>query len=53
MPCSVSVYEKSDGMTYVYSMNMKIMSTLFGSSIGDVLGQVADDDKIILNFLHE
>lgn len=39
MPCSMAVYEKSDGTTYVASMNMRLMS------------KVADDDDKILSFL--
>ncbi|MEN8170793.1 MAG: DUF302 domain-containing protein [Pseudomonadota bacterium] len=53
MPCSVAVYEKSDGSTYVSSMNMGLMATMFGGEIGDTLNQVADEDAIILRFLHE
>lgn len=51
MPCSVAIYEKADGKTYVSAMNMKLMSYLFGGNIGDVLGQVAAADAEILSFL--
>jgi len=51
MPCSVSVYEKSDGV-YVSSMNMSLMSTVMGGEIGEILGKVAEDDRVILDFLY-
>jgi len=53
MPCSISVYEKGDGRTYVASMNMGLMSSMFGGTIGDTLGRVAEEDAEILRFLHE
>jgi uncharacterized protein (DUF302 family) len=51
MPCSVSVYEKSDGHTYVASMNMELMSRLFQGNISDTLSMVAKEDKDILSFM--
>jgi uncharacterized protein (DUF302 family) len=51
MPCSLSVYEKSDGQTYVATMNMELMSMLFQGDVGDTLSAVAEDDKSILSFL--
>jgi uncharacterized protein (DUF302 family) len=50
MPCSVSVYEKTDGRTYVASMNMALMSRLFPGEIGDTLSAVAKEDRIMLSF---
>lgn len=52
MPCSVSVYEKSDGV-YVSSMNMSLMSKVMGGHVGEILADVAADDKVILDFLHQ
>jgi uncharacterized protein (DUF302 family) len=49
-PCSISVYEKSDGRTYISTMNMKLMSRLMGPTIGPVLGDIAVDDEAILAF---
>jgi uncharacterized protein (DUF302 family) len=51
MPCSLSVYEKSDGHTYVAAMNMELMSMLFQGDIGDTLSAVAEEDKSILSFM--
>jgi uncharacterized protein (DUF302 family) len=52
MPCSLSVYEKSDGHTYVAVMNLKLMSRLFLGDIGDTLSAVAEEDKGILSFMN-
>jgi uncharacterized protein (DUF302 family) len=51
MPCSVSIYEKSDGHTYVAAMNMKLMSKLFLGDIGQMLSVVAEEDRQILSFM--
>jgi uncharacterized protein (DUF302 family) len=51
MPCSIAVYEKSDGYTYVAAMNMKLMSKLFDGEIGDTLSTVAKEDRGILAFI--
>jgi uncharacterized protein (DUF302 family) len=52
MPCSVAVYEKSDGYTYVAAMNMQLMSMLFDGEIGDTLSAVAKEDRSILSFIN-
>lgn len=49
-PCSIGVYEKSDGRTYVSTLNMKLMSKLMGPEVGPVLGGIAADDEAILAF---
>jgi uncharacterized protein (DUF302 family) len=48
MPCSIAVYEKSDGKVYVSSMNMGLMSS---GVVGDTLAKVAADDAKTLSFL--
>jgi uncharacterized protein (DUF302 family) len=53
MPCSIGVYEKENGKTYVASMNMKLMSKVMGSSVNPILKQVAENDAQILAFLKE
>jgi uncharacterized protein (DUF302 family) len=50
-PCSISVYEKTDGRTYVSTMNMALMSKLFTSKINQTLSRVAEDDERITEFL--
>lgn len=49
-PCSISVFEKSDGQTYVATMNMGLMARLMGDGIGPVLAEIAADDAAILRF---
>lgn len=49
-PCSISVYRKSDGQTYVASMNMGLMASLMGDKVGPVLADIAADDAAILSF---
>lgn len=39
MPCTIAVYEKSDGKTYISLMNMNMLGTLFG----DVVKQITTD----------
>ncbi len=51
MPCSVAVYEKSDGETYVASMNIGIMGKVFGGAVDQTMSKVAADDKKILEFV--
>lgn len=51
MPCSIAVYEKSDGKVYVSTMNMGLMSKMFTGVIGDTLAKVARDDAKTLEFL--
>jgi uncharacterized protein (DUF302 family) len=43
MPCTISVYEKSDGKAYVCSTNAKLLGRLFGGTVAEVMaGAVAD-----------
>jgi len=53
MPCSIGIYEKSDGKVYVSSMNIGLMSKMFGGVVDDTLALVAADDAEILEFLNE
>lgn len=53
MPCSIAVYEKSDGKVYVSSMNMGLMSKMFSGVVGDTLAEVARVDSKILSFLEK
>ena len=50
MPCAVAVYEKSDGGTYVASMNIGIMGKVFGGAVDETMSKVARDDRVILGF---
>jgi len=48
MPCTITVYKKDDGKTYIGLMNAGLMGKMFG--VGDIMGQVAKDQKIFVTF---
>lgn len=48
MPCKISVYKKNDGKVYIGNMNAGLMGKMFGPLVGDVMGQVAQDQKKFL-----
>lgn len=48
MPCKISVYKKGDGKVYIGNMNAGLMGKMFGPLVGDIMGQVADDQKQFL-----
>ena len=50
MPCKISVYKKQDGKVYIGTMNAGLMGKMFGPLVGDVMGQVAMDQKKFLQF---
>ncbi len=50
MPCKVSVYKKNDGKIYIGTMNAGLMGKMFGPLVGDVMSQVAEDQKKFLLF---
>lgn len=54
MPCTISVYEKSDGKTYVGTMNAELLGKMFGGTIAHVMGvEVAAQQKQFVAFLTE
>jgi len=50
MPCSISVYKKDDGKTYVGMMNSGLMGKLFGSKVEAIMKQVEADQKVFVTF---
>lgn len=51
MPCSIAVYEKADGKTYISTMNVKMMGTLFGGTAKEVMaGPVATETARFVEF---
>jgi len=48
MPCKISVYKKNDGKVYIGTMNAGLMGKMFGPLVGDVMGQVAEDQQKFL-----
>lgn len=46
MPCSIAVYEKADGKTYISTMNSALMGRMFGGTAAEVMaGPVAEETK--------
>ncbi len=51
MPCTISVYEKADGKTYIGTMNAELLGKMFGGDIAQVFGvEVAQDQQKFINF---
>lgn len=48
MPCRIGVYESQDGQVYVSEMNIGLMSKMFGGTIEEVMGGVAEEEKEML-----
>ncbi|MCB1069180.1 MAG: DUF302 domain-containing protein [Kiritimatiellae bacterium] len=54
MPCTISVYEKTDGKTYVGTMNAGLLGKMFGGTVARVMGgEVAAQQKEFLSALQE
>lgn len=45
MPCTLSVYEKSDGSVWVGAMNPGLMAPLFGGVVAEVFGGAVARDQ--------
>ncbi|MEA2067616.1 MAG: DUF302 domain-containing protein [Verrucomicrobiota bacterium] len=53
MPCTISVYTKADGNTYVATMGMKLMGKMFGGLIAEVMGgAVAEEEETFTAFIN-
>ena len=51
MPCTISVYEKSDGKTYIGTMNAGLMGKMFGGDVAQIFGvEVAEDQQKFIEF---
>jgi len=48
MPCKISVYKKNDGKVYIGNMNAGLMGHMFGPLVGEIMTQVAEDQKKFL-----
>ena len=54
MPCSIAVYDKKDGKTYVSTMNAQLMGRMFGGTVADVMGgAVASESASFVSFLKD
>lgn len=53
MPCSIAVYQKNDGKTYVSTMNNGLMGKMFGGVVAEVMGgPVAANEEKFMAFLN-
>jgi len=51
MPCTISVYQKSDGKAYIGAMNAGLMGKMFGGVVAEVMGNVvAKQQKSFIRF---
>ena len=54
MPCTIAIYEKHDGKTYVGYMNARLVGQMFGGVIDEVMGgPVAEAQDKFLKFLSD
>ena len=49
MPCTISVYEKSDGKAYIGTMNAGLLGKMFGGTVAEIMGDkvASDQEKFI------
>jgi uncharacterized protein (DUF302 family) len=45
MPCTIAVYEKSNGKTYISMMNMEILGMMYGGEIAEIAKELAPQMK--------
>ncbi len=50
MPCTITVYKKDDGKTYIGLMNAGLMGKMFGPVVGEIMGHVAEDQEVFVTF---
>lgn len=48
MPCTISVYKKDDGKTYIGTMNSGLVGRVFGKKVGDIMAEVAKDQAVFV-----
>ena len=45
MPCTIAVYEKSNGKTYISMMNMEILGLMYGGEVAEIANELAPQMK--------
>lgn len=50
MPCTISVYEKTDGKTYIATMNAGLLGAMFGGTVATTMKDVAVDQQSFIQF---
>ncbi|HSG26924.1 MAG TPA: DUF302 domain-containing protein [Candidatus Krumholzibacterium sp.] len=54
MPCTISVYRKSDGSTWVGAMNAGLLGKMFGGTVATVMGgSVAEQQQRFISFVND
>ncbi len=49
MPCTISVYEKSNGKTYISIMNMEMLGMIYGGVIAEIAAELAPQMMEMIN----
>ena len=52
MPCTISVYEKTDGSVYLGYMNAKLLGDMFGGDVSKVMREVDADQQSFIKFVN-
>jgi uncharacterized protein (DUF302 family) len=50
MPCTIAVYQKSDGKTYIAMMNLDAMAQMYGGDVKDMAAELAPQMERMLDF---
>jgi uncharacterized protein (DUF302 family) len=51
MPCSIAVYEKADGNTYISIMDSRLLGRMFGGTVAEVMaGPVGKETATFIQF---
>jgi len=50
MPCTISVYQKQDGKTYIGYMNAGLLGQMFGGNVANVMGTVSGEQQGFIAF---
>lgn len=50
MPCTIAVYEKSNGKVYVAMMNLEVMGMMYGGDVKDMADELAPQMDQMLKF---
>ena len=49
MPCTIAVYEKSDGKTYISLMNLDLMGAMYGGDVAEMAKELGPQMDAMVN----
>ena len=49
MPCTIAVYEKSNGKTYISMMNMEMLGMIYGGVVTPIAAELAPQMDAMVN----